>query len=61
MTEKGLSTPALDEGLVASLVLSIEEITPHHKKRKMSEKGKEKVGPVFGLTLRRPWLVPMNL
>ena len=44
MIEKGLSTPALDEGRVASPTLFVEEITPHHKKRKTSEKGKEKVG-----------------
>ena len=42
--EKGSSTPALDEGLVSSSALSIEEITPHHKKRKTGEKGKKKVG-----------------
>ena len=44
VTEKGSSTPALDEGLVSSSALSIEEITPHHKKRKTGEKGKKKVG-----------------
>ena len=44
MTEKGSSTPALNEGRVVSLALFVEEITPHHKKRKMSKKGKEKVG-----------------
>ena len=43
-TEKGLSTPTLDEGQVASPALFVEEITPRHKKHKMSEKGKEKVG-----------------
>ena len=44
VTEKGSSTPALDEGLVSSPALSVEEITPHHKKCKTGEKGKEKVG-----------------
>ena len=44
VTEKGSSTPALDEGLVSSSALSIEEITPHHKKHKTGEKGKKKVG-----------------
>ena len=44
VTKKGLSTPALDEGLVSSSALSVEEITPRHKKRKTGEKGKEKVG-----------------
>ena len=44
MTEKGSSTPALDEGRVASPALFDEEITPRHKKHKTSEKGKEKVG-----------------
>ena len=44
VAEKGSSTPALDEGWVASPTLSIKEITPRHKKRKTSEKGKEKVG-----------------
>ena len=43
-TEKGSSTPALDEGRVASLALSVEEISPHHKRCKMSDKGKGKIG-----------------
>ena len=43
-TEKSLSTPALDEGRVASSALSVEEITPHAKKRKTGDKGKGKVG-----------------
>ena len=34
----------MNEGWVASPALSVEEITPRHKKRKTSEKGKEKVG-----------------
>ena len=42
--EKGLSAPALDEGWVASSALSVKEISPLHKKRKMSEKGKGKIG-----------------
>ena len=44
VTENGLSTPALDEGQVASSALFLKEITPCHKKRKISKKGKEKVG-----------------
>ena len=44
MTKKGSSTPALDEGHVTSLALSVEEITPRIKKRKMGDKGKDKVG-----------------
>ena len=43
-TEKSLSTPALDEGRVASSALSVEEITPHAKKHKTGDKGKEKLG-----------------
>ncbi|KAK9990529.1 hypothetical protein SO802_025514 [Lithocarpus litseifolius] len=39
-TKKGSSTPTLDEGRVASPALSIEEISPHPKKRKTSDKGK---------------------
>ena len=41
-TKKGLSAPALDEDQVASSALSVDEISPCHKKRK--KKGKEKVG-----------------
>ena len=41
-TKKGLSALALDEDQVASPALSVDEINPHHKKRK--KKGKEKVG-----------------
>ena len=42
--EKGLSTPILDEGRVASPTLSVEEIPPCHKRHKTSNKGKEKIG-----------------
>ena len=42
--EKSLSTPTLDEGHVASPALSVEEITPHAKKHKTGDKGKEKLG-----------------
>ena len=42
--ERGSSTPTLDEGRVASLAISIEEVDPPSKKRKMGDKGKEKVG-----------------
>ena len=42
--KKGSSTPASNKGRVASLALFVEEITACHKKRKMSEKGKKKVG-----------------
>ena len=44
VTEKGLSTLALDEGRAASSDVSLEEITPRAKKRKTGDKGKEKVG-----------------
>ena len=44
VTKKGSSTLALDEGHVTSLALSVEEITPHTKKRKLGDKGKDKVG-----------------
>ncbi|KAL0001016.1 hypothetical protein SO802_014797 [Lithocarpus litseifolius] len=37
-TEKGSSTPVLDEGRAASPALSVEEISPRHKKRKTSDK-----------------------
>ena len=43
-TKKGSFALALDEGRVASPALSVEEISPHHKKCKVSEKGKGKVG-----------------
>ena len=42
--EKGSSTPALDEGRAASSGVSLKEITPHAKKHKTRDKGKEKVG-----------------
>ena len=42
--KKGLSTPALDEGQIASSNLSFEEVTPHAKKCKTRDKGKRKVG-----------------
>ena len=44
VTEKGSSTPALDEGWVASLASFVKEITPRTKKRKTSDKGNEKMG-----------------
>ena len=44
VTEKGSSTPTLDEGWVASPALSVKEITPCTKKHKTSDKGKEKMG-----------------
>ena len=42
--EKGSSTPVPEEGWAASPSVSIEEITPHAKKHKTGDKGKEKVG-----------------
>ena len=44
VTEKGLSTPAPEEGRVASSAISIEEIIPPSKKRRTGDKGKEKMG-----------------
>ena len=44
LTEKISSTPAPDEGRAASPGVSLKEITPHVKKRKTKDKGKEKVG-----------------
>ena len=44
VAEKGSSTPIPEEGWVASLTVSVEEITPRSKKRRTSDKGKEKVG-----------------
>ena len=44
VTKKGSSTPILDEGWAASPIVSIKELTPRVKKRKMGDKGKEKVG-----------------
>ena len=42
--ERGLSTPTLEEGRVASLALSIKEVNLSSKKRKTGDKRKEKVG-----------------
>ena len=42
--EKGSSIPTLDEGHAPSPGISIEEIIPCGKKRKIGDKGKEKVG-----------------
>ena len=42
--ERGLSTPTLEEGRVASLALSIKEVDLSSKKRKTGDKRKEKVG-----------------
>ena len=61
VTKNGSSTLALDEGCVASPTLSIKEITPHAKKHKTCDKGKEKMGPVSGQTLRWLWLGLMKL
>ena len=44
VTDKGSSTPASEEGRVASLTISIEEIIPPSKKRRTGDKGKEKMG-----------------
>lgn len=44
VTEKGSSTPALDEGRTASPSVYIEEVIPRAKKCKTGDKGKEKVG-----------------
>lgn len=43
MAERGSSTPTLDEGWTASPVISIDEVLAP-KRRKMGDKGKEKVG-----------------
>ena len=43
IVERGSSTSTLDEGRVASLAVSIEEV-PAPKRRKMGYKGKEKIG-----------------
>ena len=45
-TEKGSSTPTLDEGHAASPGVSVKEIAPR-KKRKAGDKGKEKVGAII--------------
>ena len=42
--KRGLSTPTLEEGRVASLALSIKEVDLSSKKRKTGDKRKEKVG-----------------
>ena len=43
MIEKGSSTPIPEEGQVASLADSVEEIIPRLKKRRTGDKEKEKV------------------
>ena len=43
MAKRGLSTPALDEGWAASPAISIK-VVPAPKRRKIGDKGKEKVG-----------------
>ena len=45
--EKGSSTPISEEGQVASLVASVEEIIPRLKKRRTGDKEKEKVRASF--------------
>ena len=47
MIEKGSSTPISEEGQVASLVASVEEIIPRLKKRRTGDKEKEKVRASF--------------
>ena len=42
-TERGSSTPTLDEGQATSPAISLEEVVPLVKKRKTRDKGKEKV------------------
>ena len=42
--ERGSSTPTLDEGHTASPGISIEEVVLPLKKRKVEDKGKEKIG-----------------
>lgn len=51
VTEKGSSTPTLDEGRTTSLGVSIEEVIPSAKKRNTGDKGKDKVGAAYGLML----------
>ena len=57
VTEKCSSTPVPKEGWAASPIVSIKEITPHAKKHKTGDKGKEKVGASIqadaGATLAR--------
>ena len=50
VVEKGLATPILEEGRATSPAVSIEEVTPCPKKRRMGTKGKRKSELVFGLT-----------
>ena len=42
--ERGSSTPTLDEGRAASPGVSIEEVVLPLRRRKMGDKGKEKIG-----------------
>ena len=44
LTEKGLSSPTLDEGRPASPDISIKEVVLPTKKWKMGDKEKEKIG-----------------
>ena len=44
MVERGSSTPTLDEGRAASPGVSIEEVVLPLRRRKMGNKGKEKIG-----------------
>ncbi|KAL0006718.1 hypothetical protein SO802_008220 [Lithocarpus litseifolius] len=44
VAEKGLSNPVPEEGWATSPIVSIEEVTPHSKKCRTGDKGKEKVG-----------------
>ena len=43
-TERGSSTPTLDEGQTASLALSIEEVVPPPKRQKTGGQGKREDG-----------------
>lgn len=52
VTEKGSSTPTLDEGRTASLGVSIEEVIPSAKKRNTGDKGKDKVGASIWANVR---------
>ena len=42
--KRGSSTPTLDEGQTASPTLSLKEVVPPPKRRKIGDKGKKKVG-----------------
>lgn len=44
MAENGSSTLAPEEGQATSPAVSTEEVTPHLKKRRTKDKGKEKAG-----------------